>query len=172
MVYTDDEGEVHEVNGTIKGIRRSLKEGLLGDAENIRVARTKEGAYEPLKHYPEFRDLVLQPAKAAPTPPPPAKKSSDATAKKPSGSTPVPESGAATAACDAAILRTTSINIPAIKRAAQGPCINLKAGGPAFGAELWRWLILGVVFVGVGLALSYYHLPILRHLRYWLGLMD
>jgi hypothetical protein len=176
MTYTDDLGEFHEVNATVKGIRRSLKEGLLGDAENIRVARTKDGLYEPLKYYPEFRDLVVQPVNASPTPLP-AKKSPDAKPKKPSGSTPVPDVAAATSATssDAAILQKSSIGVSAVKAIptpGTGPCINLKAGGAGFGPEVWRWLMLGVLFVGVGLGLSYFYLPILRHLRFWLGLMD
>jgi len=165
MTYTDDEGGIHEVKATIKGIRRSLKEGLLGDADNIRVARTQDGAYQLLKQYPEFRDLVVQPAKA-PTPPP---------AKKPSGSTPVPEVAPAPAASDSVILHTSSSSMPALKPVpapGQGPCINLKAGGTGFGPEMWRWLFLSVLCVGAGLGLSYYYLPILRHLRFWLGLMD
>ncbi len=177
MTYTDDAGEeFREVKATVKGIRRSLKEGLLGDAENIRVARTKDGAYEPLKRYPEFRDLVVQPAKASPTPPPPAKKTPDAMAKKPSGSIPVPEIAAKSGSSDSAIVHTTSINMPAVKAPsapARGPCINLNSARSALGPDVvWRWLILGVLFIGVGLTLSYYYLPILRHLRYWLGLMD
>src|SRR5262249_50064100 len=77
MVYTDDVGTVHTAKGTIKGIRRSLREGLLGDAENVRVARTKQGPFESLRSFAEFRDLVIQPA-ALPMPSSPTNKKPDA----------------------------------------------------------------------------------------------
>lgn len=62
LVYLDDEGIKHTVKGTIDGIRRALKEGLLGDASNIRAARNKQHQFLGLQHYPEFRDLVIEPA--------------------------------------------------------------------------------------------------------------
>ena len=43
------------------GIRRSFKEGLLGDASNIRASRSRESGFEALRTYPEFRDLVVTP---------------------------------------------------------------------------------------------------------------
>jgi hypothetical protein len=43
----------------VSAIRRSLKDGLLGDASNVRAARTKAGPFEALRGYPEFRDLVV-----------------------------------------------------------------------------------------------------------------
>src|SRR2546430_11403042 len=36
-------------------IRRSLKEGLLGDASNVRAARSKMGPFEQLRDFPEYR---------------------------------------------------------------------------------------------------------------------
>jgi serine/threonine protein kinase len=62
LVYKDEEGTTHTVKGTIAGIRRSLKEGLLGDASNVRAARTKSGEFQSLRSFPEFRDLVIAPA--------------------------------------------------------------------------------------------------------------
>jgi serine/threonine protein kinase len=62
LVYEDDEGITHTVKGTIPRIRRSLKEGLLGDASNVRACRTKDGDFEPLRSFPEFRDLIIAPA--------------------------------------------------------------------------------------------------------------
>jgi hypothetical protein len=47
------------VKGNATGIRRSLKEGLLGDATNVLISRTKSGGFEPLRSHPEFRDLVV-----------------------------------------------------------------------------------------------------------------
>lgn len=174
MTYTDDVGEHHSVDATVKGIRRSFKEGLLGDAENIRVARTKDGTFELLRHYAEFRDLVVQPAQTARTPLPPVKKASDARPKKASDVVAAP-APATLEPSETATLHTTSINMPAVKPVpvpGQGPCIDLNSGGADLGPATWRWLIIGALFVGAGLALSYFYLPILRHLRYWLGLMD
>ena len=45
-------------------IRRSLADGLLGDAGNIRCSRAKAGPFEPLRDYPEFRDLLVNAAPA------------------------------------------------------------------------------------------------------------
>ena len=65
IVYKDDDGLVHTVKGTIGSIRRSLKDGLLGDASNVRASRTKTGPFENLRSYPEFRDMVVAPAPMA-----------------------------------------------------------------------------------------------------------
>jgi serine/threonine protein kinase len=68
LVYNDELGASHTVKGSLYAIRRSLKEGLLGDANNIRVSRNKSGPFESLRNQPEFRDLVIQPAAGPPTP--------------------------------------------------------------------------------------------------------
>src|SRR5262245_7912924 len=62
LVYRDEEHEVHTVKGTTDAIRRALKDGLLGDASNVRAGRTKTGQFLALNAYPEFRDLVIAPA--------------------------------------------------------------------------------------------------------------
>ncbi len=62
LVYRDDEDVIHTVKGTLSGIRRSLKEGLLGDTSQVRISRSKTGPFETLKYHPEFRDLVVEPA--------------------------------------------------------------------------------------------------------------
>jgi serine/threonine protein kinase len=62
LVYRDDEGETHTVKGTTQSIRQALREGLLGDASNVRAGRTKQGQFLGLTSYPEFRDLVIEPA--------------------------------------------------------------------------------------------------------------
>jgi serine/threonine protein kinase len=61
MAYKDDEGAVHTVKGTAENIRKAYRDGLLGDAANIRAGRSKQGPFQPLKTYPEFRDLVIAP---------------------------------------------------------------------------------------------------------------
>jgi serine/threonine protein kinase len=65
LVYRDDEGQTHTVKGSTTAIRRSLKDGHLGDAANIRASRAKSGPWESLRDYPEFRDLLIS---AAPLP--------------------------------------------------------------------------------------------------------
>ena len=64
LVYRDEEGETHTVKGTTDGIRKALKDGLLGDASNIRASRSKTGQFLALTGHPEFRDLVIKPAPA------------------------------------------------------------------------------------------------------------
>jgi serine/threonine protein kinase len=65
LVYRDEEGETHTVKGTTDGIRKALKDGLLGDASNIRASRSKQGQFNHLSSFPEFRDLIIR---AAPMP--------------------------------------------------------------------------------------------------------
>jgi serine/threonine protein kinase len=69
LVYSDDLGQKHTVKGTTDGIRRALKEGLLGDAEGIRASRSKTGPFQSVRGFPEFRDLVVAPAPMPPTNP-------------------------------------------------------------------------------------------------------
>jgi eukaryotic-like serine/threonine-protein kinase len=64
LVYKDELGVMHTVKGTTVAIRRSLKEGLLGDAANVRASRGKTGPFDPVRSYPEFRDLVVTPTPA------------------------------------------------------------------------------------------------------------
>jgi hypothetical protein len=60
MSYRDDEGAVHTVKGTTDNIRKAYRDGLLGDASNIRACRSKQGPFQPLHDFPEFRDLVVK----------------------------------------------------------------------------------------------------------------
>jgi serine/threonine protein kinase len=62
LVYRDELAETHTVKGTTDGIRKALKDGLLGDASNVRASRTKQGQFLVLTDHPEFRDLVIRPA--------------------------------------------------------------------------------------------------------------
>ena len=39
LVYKDETGAPHTVKGTMSAVRRSLKDGLLGDASNVRASR-------------------------------------------------------------------------------------------------------------------------------------
>src|SRR5262245_29568124 len=65
LVYKDDQGMMHTVKGSTSAIRRSLKEGLLGDASNVRASRAKTGPFEQLRGYPEFRDMIVTPTPAS-----------------------------------------------------------------------------------------------------------
>jgi eukaryotic-like serine/threonine-protein kinase len=67
LVYKDDEGATHTVKGSGQAIRRSLRDGLLGDAANIRCSRAKAGPFDPLRDFPQFRDLLVT-AAALPVP--------------------------------------------------------------------------------------------------------
>jgi eukaryotic-like serine/threonine-protein kinase len=68
LIYQDTPGETHTVKGSTLAIRRSIKEGLLGEIEHVRACRTKSGTFEPLRTFPEFRDLVMAPAALHPAP--------------------------------------------------------------------------------------------------------
>jgi serine/threonine protein kinase len=59
LVYKDETGTTHTVKGSMSAIRRSLKDGLLGDANNVRASRSKAGPFESLRDHPEFRDMVV-----------------------------------------------------------------------------------------------------------------
>jgi serine/threonine protein kinase len=66
MVYKDETGSAHTVKGTTEGIRKALRDNLLGDPSAILVSRTKAGQFHSLGSVPEFRDLVLGPAPLLP----------------------------------------------------------------------------------------------------------
>lgn len=90
LVYRDEEGVMHTVKGNKGAIRRSLKEGLLGDASNVRAARSKGGPFELLQTYPEFRDLLISAGPVDPAgEPSEAKKATPARTKKTPETTPV-----------------------------------------------------------------------------------
>jgi serine/threonine protein kinase len=59
LIYKDEEGVQHTVKGSTPAIRRSLRDGLLGDAANVRASRAKGGPFESLRDHAEFRDLLV-----------------------------------------------------------------------------------------------------------------
>src|SRR6266481_5366844 len=85
LQYQDETGETHMVKGSMVGIRRSLKEGLLGDAANVVASRSKSGQFLPLRSHPEFRDLVVSAA--------PLSSSGSGTTAVPGSKSPTPASG-------------------------------------------------------------------------------
>jgi eukaryotic-like serine/threonine-protein kinase len=149
LVYTDDEGQTHTVKGTTTAIRHSFKEGYLGDAANIRAGRSKAGPFEPLRGYPEFRDLVIDLSSVAAdaplwTTPAPSRRSS---------ASQVPPTGSRQSAA------TTSKNRATVKQLAEeappeAPLIQLEPGAnPKSGPSLeWlKWLVIIVlVLAGAG----------------------
>jgi serine/threonine protein kinase len=62
LVYPDEDGTTHIVKGSTTAVRRSLKDGHLGDAENVRCSKSKAGPFESLRDFPEFRDLLVSAA--------------------------------------------------------------------------------------------------------------
>jgi serine/threonine protein kinase len=61
LIYRDETGQSHTVKGAIDGIRRALREGLLGDASNVVACRQKSGPFLDLRSFPEFRDMLIAP---------------------------------------------------------------------------------------------------------------
>ena len=164
LVYADGDGVVHTVKGTIKAIRRSLRDGLMGDAADVRIARTKTGPFEALKSVPEFRDLVVELAKQSEPP----KSASDPKGKKPA---------LLPAATDSALLDTTSISlsaVPAVAKSAKtksspaaGPRIDLQAKHSSFlTADTLKWLIFGVLFFGAGVLVTFMLPTVIRYIRF------
>ncbi len=135
LVYRDEEGVLHTVKGSIGAIRRSLKEGLMGDASNVRASRSKSGPFDPLRQYPEFRDIVLAPAQA------------------PAAKVPTPVAPALPTE------RQTPIAIaPPTQPDPDAPMIDL---GPVRGGGEWiKWVLVFLVALATGV-LSYYLFPLL-----------
>ena len=173
MVYTDDEAVVHTVKGTTNGVRRSLKEGLLGDADQIRIARTKTGPFEAIRHFAEFRDLVVQPSKMSTSLTPTKMKA--AAKNKPATSIPEPEAVTSPPTpSDSDALATTTIGAPvaAGKAAAApksvvitGPRINLRADESTY-AEGLKWLFLALIFTGFGVMATFFLPTVIRYVRF------
>ncbi len=123
LIYRDENGMTHTVKGATPAVRRSLKDGHLGDASGVRASRSKAGPFEALASYPEFRDLVVS---AAPLP------------------TPTTGNRSVSAGTNAEASRPVS-PIPTPPSEARVPHITLGGGGPprptdGIGhAELLKW---------------------------------
>lgn len=162
LVYKDEEGVTHTVKGSLAGIRRSLKEGLLGDATNVRVSQSKTGPFEMLRHRPEFRDLVVNleayqppvkkgPAQPAttriPTPAPTQETAPMMNTKTPPGQTPAP---------------------PPMPNLAPPPSVFMGPALPGSYSDQGEWmkmLILIALVSAAGLA-GFFLMPILAHIRF------
>ncbi len=138
LVYKDENSVVHTVKGSMQGIRRSLKEKLLGDASNVRASRTKSGPFEPLRNHPEFRDLVVD--LTAVTPPSVRKPVVPAAAK--TASEPAPT-------VPAAPVRTPKPT-PALSTSTPVPLIELGSSRSQGSWAVWVVVFLLAMLAGMG----------------------
>jgi serine/threonine protein kinase len=139
LVYKDDDGETHTVKGSTSAIRKSLREGLLGDASNVRASRNKTGPFEPLRGYPEFRDMVVAPAPLS------------VSGGRASGGTTTPVSTLPTPPMPPRALtppvKPPSKQVPAFAGLAGPPQIDLGTSPPPDGAQPVEWVKWFVVLV-------------------------
>ena len=131
LVYRDEAGQTHTVKGGTSAIRRSLKEGILGDAANVRASRIKSGPFEPLRDHPEFRDIVVSAA--------PLSGAGVGVSKGQEATAPISPS----ASTDKAV-RVIPPPLPA------GPHIDLGAGEQGTDWRMWAALVLVAVATAVG----------------------
>jgi serine/threonine protein kinase len=89
LVYRDEVNQPHTVKGTTDGIRKALRDHLLGDPTGIVVSRVKHGQFVPLHSTPEFRDLVVTPT---PMPVPGGRPAADEVAEYGAAAPPAPGS--------------------------------------------------------------------------------
>ena len=171
LVYTDEENVTRTVKGTLQGIRRSLKEGVLGDASNIRASRSKSGPFEVLRNHPEFRDLVLTvevtPAIGTPTPPsskmllPAAKPAlKPGSGQLRSGATPLvqPVPPLPSSAKSGPQPKVAALLPPKPEAVDLGPLINLGPIQPNYEWAMWAMLLISTVGLA---AVGYFLLPVL-----------
>jgi serine/threonine protein kinase len=148
LVYRDEQGTAHTVKGSVNAIRKSLRDGLLGDADNVRASRTKAGPFEPLLSYAEFRDALA--ADAAPAPA--ARPSSTATRAAATGANPNRPDTPTSA----------SVRTPARGSSAEHsrpPHIVLPPSENPGLAEAMRWGFLALVALVTG-AVAYWLIPL------------
>ncbi|HEY7427953.1 MAG TPA: serine/threonine-protein kinase [Gemmataceae bacterium] len=126
LVYKDETGQAHTVKGTMTAVRRSLKDGLLGDASNVRAARTKAGPFESLRGHPEFRDLVVE---AAPL------------------SIPQPSTPRQTPSSDETVVAPKSSNQETTPAVPRKPNISLDDTPSSKRKEVLKWLCFFALFV-------------------------
>ncbi len=145
LVYKDELGGTHTVKGTVSAIRRSLKDGLLGEADNVRAARTKAGPFEALRGYAEFRDMVIEAAPLS-VPKPPSSRSEVSPTDETVPMEPLsPEAMA------------TPIPREITPKAARKPHITLNDIPPSASMEALKWVFLLALFI-VSAILAYWFL--------------
>jgi hypothetical protein len=69
LVYSDRAGTTHKAKGTVTAVRQLLQGQLLRKATRIWVGTSESGPFDPLSVYPEYRDLVIEPAVLPPEQP-------------------------------------------------------------------------------------------------------
>jgi serine/threonine protein kinase len=154
LVYPDETGTRHTVKGSTSAIRRSLKDGLLGDASNVRASRVKAGPFEPLRGFPEFRDLVVTPAPLTMT---------GAAGGTPSA---VPATPASREGPQPPASRRSAAAVPAAAPGEQTDPPHIVLGEPVVaasggGADWLKWLLL-LALVGASAGLAFWLLPLPR----------
>jgi eukaryotic-like serine/threonine-protein kinase len=155
MFYKDEEGENHTVKGTTENIRRAYQDGLLGDAGNIRAARTKMGPFQSLHTYAEFRDLVPE-SKVEPKAAKLNEEGPDTVpvevdlVRRPAPAT-VSNSRSDSKAMDATIPYSSSTNIP-LPRSGQ---IGIPAQSPPQAGFDWKfWISVFAIAVGLSILIA------------------
>jgi serine/threonine protein kinase len=140
LVYKDEKGETHTVKGSTSAIRRSLKDGLLGDASNVRASRIKSGPFDTLREHPEVRDMVV----------------SAAALPMPSASTPRPIGPTESTVVSPSSAKPNSMPSGSSPR----PHITLHTGHPGHdgGVEWVKWLLLLGLAIGSAVV-AYWFLP-------------
>jgi serine/threonine protein kinase len=147
LIYQDEAGDKHTVKGSTAAIRRSIKEGLLGDAANVRAARRKTGPFETLQTHPEFRDLIL------------------ALPGLPGAAAPITPSVAPVARATRSTRREATLppgEVPSVARqTAEMPAPHITLNEAGAGRSRWEWLTwLGLIAIAAAsAAAAYYFIP-------------
>jgi serine/threonine protein kinase len=149
LVYRDEQGTPHTVKGSVNAIRKSLRDGLLGDAANVRASRTKAGPFEPLMSYAEFRDALGAVAGS-----PPARPSTSTTQRAAANRPDTPTSSG---------IRTTPQTRETSAKANPPHIILPPSENPGL-IEAMRWGFLVLVMV-VTTAVAYWLIPLIA--RAW-----
>jgi serine/threonine protein kinase len=148
LVYRDEQGTAHTVKGSVNAIRKSLRDGLLGDASNVRASRTKAGPFEPLANYPEFREALAEAGVSPVQPPTPGTAQSSGVAR-PGPAVPT-KPGTAT--------MPTARPAPPGVQTNSPPHIILPPNENPGASEVLRWVVLLLVALGSALV-AYWLIP-------------
>ncbi|MFO0880321.1 MAG: protein kinase [Gemmataceae bacterium] len=149
LIYRDDEGATHTVKGSTTAIRRSLKDGLLGDASNVRASRSKSGPWESLQLFPEFRDMLIA-AAPMPTLPTSPSRTESTVPSRPSYKEP-------TAPPVAQSATQPATRVPPVSRPVPIPHIELEDRPTEGGLGWTTWLmLLGLTLVSAAAAFYFF----------------
>ena len=134
---TLDGAAAHPMKATTETIRRSLQDGHLGAGGEVRLSRTPTGPFELVRSFPEFRDLVVQPAVLPQAP------------ARPAAPTP-----------------TIAPPAPTRPRVAAPTASGLRIDAPPAEeeSELWKWVAVITLATSTGV-IGYLAVPVLSRLR-------